>query len=115
MLAVGGAYAISPIDLVPGIIPVAGQIDDLYVLLTGLQQAIRACPDDVIAEHFAAIELSPSVVDEDLAIIRTFVRQGVNWALRNGGKAAAGLTRQVAAFASRARQRRGTPNDQEPL
>src|SRR5688572_14746864 len=44
MLAVGGVYAISPIDLVPGIIPVAGQLDDLVVVLVALRAAIRACP-----------------------------------------------------------------------
>src|SRR3712207_5606231 len=35
-LVVGGAYALSPIDLIPGIIPVAGQIDDVLVLLVAL-------------------------------------------------------------------------------
>src|SRR5690606_11747919 len=33
-LALGGIYVVSPVDLIPGIIPVAGQLDDLYVLLT---------------------------------------------------------------------------------
>src|SRR5215216_4951978 len=50
-LLVGGAYAISPIDLVPGIIPVAGQLDDLAVVLLALRTAIRACPPEVAAEH----------------------------------------------------------------
>src|SRR5262245_48389218 len=50
-LAVGGAYVISPIDLVPGIIPVAGQLDDLVVLLIALRTAIRACPPGVAEEQ----------------------------------------------------------------
>src|SRR5262245_55009121 len=39
LLAAGGAYTISPIDLVPGIIPVAGQLDDLIVLLLSIRTA----------------------------------------------------------------------------
>ena len=115
LLAAGGAYAVSPIDLVPGIIPVAGQLDDLYVLLTGLQQAARSCPQDVIAPHFLKAGIEPSQVDDDLASIRTFVRQGAVWAFRNGGRAAAGLSRQAVALARRVRQRGGPADDQKPL
>ena len=41
-LIAGAAYLASPIDLVPGIIPVAGQLDDaaaiLFALRTGAQR-----------------------------------------------------------------------------
>src|SRR4028119_221188 len=40
-LALGGVYVVSPVDLIPGLIPVAGQLDDLYVMLTGIKQAVR--------------------------------------------------------------------------
>jgi len=112
MLGAGALYLVSPIDLVPGIIPVAGQLDDLYVLLTGLQQASRACPAPVIERHFAAVGLSPAVVDEDLAAIRAFVRDGVAWSFRQGGKMVNSLARRAAALTSRARQ--GALHDQEP-
>ena len=36
----GAAYLVSPIDLVPGIIPVLGQLDDLVVVLTTLRLAL---------------------------------------------------------------------------
>lgn len=118
MLVAGGAYLVSPIDLVPGFIPVAGQLDDLYVVLMGLRQAIRTSPPDVIEEHFARVGLPTTIVDEDLTAIRTFVRRGVRWSLRNGGKAFARMSRHATAFAQRARQgrqERKSINDQNPL
>ncbi len=84
-LALGGIYVVSPVDLIPGLIPVAGQLDDLYVVLTGLQQAIRISPDDVVDEHLARVGLTRNSVDDDLAALRTFVRQGVVWAFQKGG------------------------------
>lgn len=118
MLVAGGAYLVSPIDLVPGFVPVAGQLDDLYVVLMGLRQAIRTSPPDVIQEHFERVGLPTTIVDEDLRAIRTFVRRGVRWSLHNGGKALARMSRHATAFAQRARQgrqERKSINDQNPL
>jgi len=115
VLAVGGVYLVSPIDLVPGIIPVAGQLDDLYVVLTGLQQAVRMSPPHAIDEHFAAAGLARSSVDEDLAEIRRFVRQGITWSLVKGGQAISRLARSATDFAQRARQRGETPHDQKSI
>lgn len=114
LLAAGGAYLVSPIDLVPGIIPLAGQLDDLYVVLSGLRQAIRLAPADVIDTHFRAVGLVPTAVDDDLATIRTFVRQGVAWSIRRGSRALSQLTTQATALARRVRQRGEPPHDQEP-
>lgn len=77
MLVVGGAYLVSPLDLVPGIIPVAGQLDDLYVVLMALRQALRMTPDDVGAEYLERYGLDIGTIDGDLATIRTLVRVGV--------------------------------------
>lgn len=118
MLVAGGAYLVSPIDLVPGFIPVAGQLDDLYVVLMGLRQAIRTSPPAVIEEHFERVGLPTTIVDEDLRAIRTFVRRGVRWSLHSGGKALARMSRHATAFAQRARQgrqERKSINDQNPL
>jgi uncharacterized membrane protein YkvA (DUF1232 family) len=77
MLAVGGAYLVSPIDLVPGIIPVAGQLDDMYVLLMAIRQALRMTPPDVTAEYLNRYGLDTETIDADLAAIRRLVRVGV--------------------------------------
>ena len=36
----GAAYLISPVDLVPGLIPVLGQLDDLLVVLLAMRVAL---------------------------------------------------------------------------
>ncbi len=105
LLAAGTAYTVTPIDFVPGIIPVAGQLDDLYVLLSALRQAIRTCPDEVVQKHLAATGVTPERIDADLALVRKMVRRGVAWTIRNGGKALAGATRYVSA---RLRERRSS-------
>lgn len=86
MLIVGGAYLVSPLDLVPGIIPVAGQLDDLYVVLTAIRQALRLTPDEVEAEYLERYGLDVATIDSDLAAVRTLVRVGVvhgaRWSMR---------------------------------
>ena len=114
ILAVGGLYLVSPIDFVPGIIPVAGQLDDLYVMLTALQQAIRTSPDDAIDEHLATVDLDRADIDDDLAAIRDFVRRGVLWSLYKGGQVLGRGARQAIALAHRVRQHGVFQNDQEP-
>lgn len=48
-------YVLSPIDFVPDLLPVVGQVDDLVVLVFCLIQFIEACPLSVIDEHKLAI------------------------------------------------------------
>ncbi len=87
-LGVGGLYLVSPIDLVPGIIPVAGQLDDLYVLLRALRQALHNAPAEVSARHLHKVDLSMANVEADIKVIEEttvwLVRRGVN----AGGRAA---------------------------
>lgn len=63
-------YLASPIDLVPGVIPVAGQLDDLAVVLLGLRTALRGCSPDAAAAHLAAAGLADDDIGRDLAIVR---------------------------------------------
>ena len=46
-----GLYLLSPLDLIPGFIPILGQLDDLGVLLLGMTTFIRLAPDEVVAEY----------------------------------------------------------------
>ncbi|HEY7031129.1 MAG TPA: DUF1232 domain-containing protein [Thermomicrobiales bacterium] len=69
-LAVGGVYVVSPVDLVPGIIPVAGQLDDLVVLLLALRAALNACPPEVAAEHLRRAGVGEDDFDNDLRAVR---------------------------------------------
>jgi uncharacterized membrane protein YkvA (DUF1232 family) len=88
------AYLASPIDLVPGIIPVAGQLDDAAVGLLALRFALRGLPAADRAAHLEAVDLSPDDIDRDLAT----VRMSAAWIVRRGGR----LGARAAVVAARA-------------
>ncbi len=79
-------YVISPIDLVPGIIPVAGQLDDLAVLIGGLRVVLRTCPPETAQEHLLRSGITTAIMDEDL---------------RTLGATASWLSRKAGAFLGR--------------
>ncbi len=41
-------YVLSPVDLIPDVIPVAGQLDDLAIILLGVRAFIALCPPEVV-------------------------------------------------------------------
>ena len=43
-------YALSPIDLIPDVIPVLGYLDDFVLIPLGLMLVIRLIPEDALAE-----------------------------------------------------------------
>ena len=69
-LGAGVVYLASPIDLVPGVIPVAGQLDDLAAVLLGLRVALRGCTPEAAAAHLAAAGIDEDDIGRDLAIVR---------------------------------------------
>jgi uncharacterized membrane protein YkvA (DUF1232 family) len=50
-----GIYVLSPIDFMPDVLPILGQIDDIAVLFGGVMLFIQMCPPDVVEEHRAAL------------------------------------------------------------
>ena len=48
-------YLILPVDLLPDVFLVLGQIDDLVVILLGLKLFVRLCPPEVVQEHVKAV------------------------------------------------------------
>ena len=101
----GGAYAVSPLDLVPGIVPVAGQLDDLFVVLLALRRALRACPPPVAAQHLQGAGLTANDLERDLAACRATARWLAIKAFRLGRRLAAGAGRLLWATI----QQRGGP------
>lgn len=49
-------YLISPLDLVPDVVPLLGQIDDATVVLVVLESFLRLAPAGAVAFHRAAME-----------------------------------------------------------
>lgn len=91
-LAAGIVYLASPIDLVPGIIPVAGQVDDLAAALLGLRTALRGLPRVEAAAHLRAAGLEEGDVARDLAIVRGvagWLARGAARTTARAGRAAA--------------------------
>lgn len=48
------AYALSPVDLIPDVVPVLGYLDDLVIVPLGIMLAVRLVPPPLMAEFRAA-------------------------------------------------------------
>lgn len=106
MLGLGGGYTLSPIDLIPGIIPVVGQMDDMYAILTALQQSLRRMPDDIAQKHLDANGVTREQIEDDRAAVRDLGRMSVVKTLKFGGKALGRVSRAALNVANNQLQRR---------
>jgi uncharacterized membrane protein YkvA (DUF1232 family) len=70
----GVLYSVSPVDLVPGIIPVLGQLDDLAILLHGIRSALRRCPPGRAEELLQDCGLTEAQLDQDLRTLGKVAR-----------------------------------------
>ncbi len=59
-------YLVFPIDVIPDFIPMIGQLDDLGVLIFGLDFFIRNAPKDVVEEHMGRIVRNDDELKHDL-------------------------------------------------
>ncbi|HEY7624540.1 MAG TPA: YkvA family protein [Candidatus Limnocylindria bacterium] len=67
ILAGIGGYLFFPIDLIPDFVPVLGQLDDLAVVLLGLDLFIRSAPAEIVEEHLAKISQNSDQLRRDIA------------------------------------------------
>lgn len=84
-----GSYVLSPIGLVPGFVPVLGQLDDLWVLLAALRAGLEHLPSQRRDAVLAEAELTMNDLAKDLDAIRDLAA----WSIRQGGSAARSLGR----------------------
>lgn len=57
-------YILSPLDLIPDVFVLLGQLDDLGIAIAALRAFELAAPNDVVAEHRAALEGKGAVTIE---------------------------------------------------
>lgn len=53
---VPAAYVLFPLDFLPDMLPLLGQLDDIGVVLAAIEAFVNLCPDPAVAHHRAAIE-----------------------------------------------------------
>jgi uncharacterized membrane protein YkvA (DUF1232 family) len=63
------AYLVSPIDVLPGIIPIVGQLDDLLLIIVALRVALSSLSEVQRLEVLAHAGLSEGDLGEDLATL----------------------------------------------
>lgn len=73
-------YLASPIDLVPGVIPLLGQLDDLAVALAALRLALDGLSPARRRAHLDAVGLTDEELTEDLRTIGATLA----WLARSG-------------------------------
>lgn len=56
LLLLSVVYAVSPIDLVPDVLPVIGQVDDLLIVIVACRLFMYMCPRAVVQEHVRRID-----------------------------------------------------------
>lgn len=80
---VGAAgYLVSPIDLVPGVVPVLGQLDDIAVALAAIRLALSGLSPQRRRLHLEAVGLA----DEDLTADLRTVGAATAWIFRAGAR-----------------------------
>jgi len=106
-------YLVSPIDAVPGVIPVIGQLDDIAVVLAALRFAMAGLDPARRREHLDAVGLEDGHLAADLRTLGSTtawtLRAGArttNRAMRGSAAATAKGIRAGRAGASRLRHRR---------
>jgi uncharacterized membrane protein YkvA (DUF1232 family) len=83
------AYLASPIDVVPGIIPLLGQLDDLLVLVVALRFALSGMTPQQREVHLLAAGLSEETLSADEKALRDIGR----WAVVSAAIAAREVSR----------------------
>ena len=58
ILVAGVIYAISPLDFLPDMMPLLGQVDDLSIFIMACRAFIQLCPRPVVEQHIQEIDRS---------------------------------------------------------
>ena len=85
VLVVGAiAFVLSPADIIPNMIPILGELDDLFILTLALQHLVAHADEQVLRDHWPGDpeELTQLSVGRMMAAVSFFLPLGVRSALR---------------------------------
>jgi uncharacterized membrane protein YkvA (DUF1232 family) len=95
----GAAYVLSPIDLVPGIIPVVGQLDDILIALSVIRLALNGLKPEFRYQVLTNAGLTSADLDADFHattnIVGWIARSGIRLGERIGTRMVRFLNRNV--------------------
>lgn len=90
-------YLASPVDLVPGFIPVAGQLDDIAVAIAAIRFALAGLSPDRRRAHLEAVGLADDLLVDDLRTLGVLSA----WIVRAGARTTQRAARAGASAASK--------------
>jgi uncharacterized membrane protein YkvA (DUF1232 family) len=88
----GAAYVLSPIDAIPGIVPVLGQLDDIAIALAVIRVALDGLKPEVRAQKLSAAGLSEQDLADDIAATKSMVVWLGRSGLRGGKRLVSAVT-----------------------
>ena len=77
LLAIAGAYVLSPVDFVPDWLPLFGGLDDVLVVVLAVEAFLAGLPPQLIEEKLDELDIPRAELDEDLRRIRRAVPSSV--------------------------------------
>lgn len=95
-LSMGIAYSLSPIDLIPGIIPVAGQLDNLLIMLRCLDKVLDKADPEVTGQYLKEAGITKEEIKENIKLVSKTLKEigkGTVKVLTNTGKTIGYLAR----------------------
>lgn len=70
-------YVLSPIDILPDVIPVAGILDDLFLVVFALNHLIERAGEDIVVEHWDGPQDILEMVRSVLGTVNDLVPQKI--------------------------------------
>jgi uncharacterized membrane protein YkvA (DUF1232 family) len=80
LLALG--YVVSPIDLIPDMIPVVGETDDILIVVLALHRLIRSAGHEVVEELWDGPQDILEIVEHAVDIAAGLVPARLSWLVR---------------------------------